>query len=128
MRSATLLHRYATRAVLPMVMPYIYSKLDGWYCLIQFPVVAYLLKVAPEDAAPRVEQVLRGLGRGYCPTRGFLTDIGFLQPSPVLERIATQRSKRILLLRATGLNTFGCMVRPRPNRLSGMSCYADDRN
>jgi hypothetical protein len=90
-RSATLLHRYATRAVLPTVMPFIDSKLDGWSCLIQFPVVAYLLKVAPEDASPRVEQVLKGLGRGYCPAREFLTDMGFLQPSPVLERIAAEQ-------------------------------------
>jgi hypothetical protein len=90
-RSATLLHRYATRASLPIVMPFIDAKLDGWYCLIQFPVVAYLLKVAPEDAAPRVEEVLKGLGRGYCPNRAFLTDIGFLQPSLVLERIAAEQ-------------------------------------
>ena len=100
-RSATLLHRYATRSVLPIVMPFIDSKLDGWYCLVQLPVVAYPLKVAPEDAAPRVEQVLR---------------------APFWSGMPLNRLKRILFLRAMRLNTFDCMVPPRPNRLSGMSC------
>jgi hypothetical protein len=54
--SATLVYRYATVAVLPTVLPFIDAKLTEWPCSIQVPVLAYLLKVSPEQAAPRVEK------------------------------------------------------------------------
>jgi hypothetical protein len=85
--SATLLHRYATRGVLPAVLPFIDAKLTEWPCSIQVPVLAYLLKVSPEEAAPRVEMVLKAHRRQICGPR-LLTTLGFLEPSPVLERIA----------------------------------------
>lgn len=87
-RAATLLHRYATRAVLPKVLPFIDAKLTEWPCSIQLPVLAYLLKVSPKQAAPRVAQVLRGQPRAGGCTDTFLSDLGFLEPSPVLERLA----------------------------------------
>ena len=87
-RSATLLQRYATRAVLPTVFPFIEAKRAGWPCSIQIPALAYLLKVSPEDAAPRVEQAFKAVNNASCNTNTFLTDIGFLQPRPVLEKLA----------------------------------------
>jgi hypothetical protein len=87
-RAATLLHRYATRAVLPKVLPFIDAKLAEWPCSIQLPVLAYLLKVSPQQAAPRVAQVLKDQPRAGGCTDRFLTDLGFLEPSPVLERLA----------------------------------------
>ena len=87
-RAATLLHRYATRAVLPKVLPVIDAKLTEWPCSIQLPVLAYLLKVSPKQAAPHVAQVLRGQPRGGGCADTFLSDLGFLEPSPVLERLA----------------------------------------
>jgi hypothetical protein len=87
-RAATLLHRYATRAVLPKVLPFIDAKLAEWPCSIQLPVFAYLLKVSPEESAPRIAKVLRSQPRAGGCTDTFLTDLGFLEPSPVLERLA----------------------------------------
>ena len=57
-RSATLLHRYTTRATLPTVLPFIDQHLAEWPCSVQIPVLAYLLKVSPNDARPRVERML----------------------------------------------------------------------
>jgi len=84
-RSATLLHRYAYGDVLPTVLPFIDAKLAEWPCSIQLPVLAYLLKVSPADAAPRVDQALRQAPKYPCDTF-FFTDLGFLEPSPILER------------------------------------------
>lgn len=85
--SATLLHRYATRAVLPAVLPFIDAKLTDWPCSIQVPVLAYLLKVSPEEAAPRVGKVLKAHRIQICGPR-LLSTLGLLEPSPALERIA----------------------------------------
>src|ERR1700677_2760971 len=87
-RAATLLHRYATSAVLPEVLPFIDAKLTEWPCSIPLPVLAYLLKVSPKDAAPRVEQAFRHqTSTGGCMAT-FLTDLGSLESNPVLERLA----------------------------------------
>jgi hypothetical protein len=94
-RAASLLHRYATRAVLPSVLPFIDANLPEWPCSVEIPVLAYLLKVSPLVAAPHVEEAVRHHNRGTCTNKGcpcntntLFTDVGFLQPSPVLERLA----------------------------------------
>jgi hypothetical protein len=90
MRSATLLHSYAYGDVLRMVLPFIDAKLSGWACSVQIPVLAYLLKVSPADAAPRVERTLREAKQFPCNSL-FFTSVGFVEPSPVLERLALEQ-------------------------------------
>jgi hypothetical protein len=85
--SATLLYRYATVADPPTVLPFIDTKLTEWPCSIQIPVLAYLLKVSPQQAAPRVERVL-GIPRTEICTSRLLTTLGLLEPGVVLQRIA----------------------------------------
>jgi hypothetical protein len=86
-RAASLLHRYATKAVLPVVLPFIDAKRATWPYSVQYPVLAFLLKVSPEDTAPRLEELLQKINREpWQPT--FFTDIGFLEPGPVMERLA----------------------------------------
>jgi hypothetical protein len=85
--SATLLYRYATVAALPTVLPFVDTKLTEWPCSIQVPVLAYLLKISPEQAAPRVEKVL-GSSRSEICTSRLLTTLGLLAPGSVLQRIA----------------------------------------
>jgi hypothetical protein len=85
--SASLVHRYATGAVLPAVLPFIDTKLTEWPCSIQVPVLAFLLKVSPQQAAPRVERVL-GIPRTEICTSRLLTTLGLLEPGAVLQRIA----------------------------------------
>jgi hypothetical protein len=86
--SATLLHRYATGTVLWAVLPFIDGKLTEWPCSIQVPVLAYLLKVAPEEAAARVDKALKSTNKTQVCTGRLLTTLGFLEPGPVLERLA----------------------------------------
>jgi sugar lactone lactonase YvrE len=93
-RAATLLHRYATGAVLQSVLPFIDAKRAEWPCSIQVPVLAYLLKASPAHAAPRLEQALNEVHHGACHTNEFFTNIGFLEPSPVLERLALAQIDR----------------------------------
>jgi len=90
LRSATLLHSYAYGDVLPMVLPFIDANFSGWACSVQIPVLAYLLKVSPADAAPRVERALRQAKQFPCNSL-FFTSVGFLEPSPVLERLALEQ-------------------------------------
>lgn len=93
-RSATLLHRYTTRAVLPTVLPFIDQHLAQWPCELQIPVLAYLLRVSPRDARPRVEQVLQKLRPPlYCPRGEFFPSLGFVEASPVLDTLAARQVK-----------------------------------
>lgn len=89
--SATLLYRYTTRATLPTALPFIDKHLTEWPCKIQIPVLAYLLKVSPDDARPRVEQVLQKVSPGYCPRGEFFPSLGFMEPSPVLDTLAARQ-------------------------------------
>jgi len=92
LRAATLLHRYATRATLPTVLPFIDQHLAEWPCDVQIPVLAYLLKVSPDEARPRVEQVIQKLHPSlYCPKGEFFPSIGFMEPSPVLDALAAKQ-------------------------------------
>jgi hypothetical protein len=88
---ATLLHRYATPATLPTVLPFIDQHLAEWTCDVQVPVLAYLLKVSPNDAGTRLSQLLPAVRPPYCPRGEFLSDIGFMQASPVLDAIAQKQ-------------------------------------
>ena len=86
-RAATLLHRYASSAVLLVVLPFIDAQSGHWPTAALFPTLAYLLKVSPKAASPRVEEVLHRFNHEpWQPT--FFSEMGFLQPSPVLERLA----------------------------------------
>jgi hypothetical protein len=85
--SATLLHRYASKRVLKVVLPFIDAKGNTLPDTVLFPALAYVLKVSPDDAAPRLEQLLEKTNREPWQS-GFFTDIGFLQPSPLLEGMA----------------------------------------
>lgn len=89
-RAATLLYRYTTSATLPTVLPFIDKHLAEWPCEIQIPVLAYLLKVSPAEARPRVEQVLQK-APPYCPRGEFFPSLGYMEPSPVLEILALRQ-------------------------------------
>jgi hypothetical protein len=87
-RSATLLHRYTTRAALPTALPFIDQHLTEWPCKIQIPVLAYLLKVSPDEARPRLEQMLQKVRPPYCPRGEFFPSLGYMEASPVLDTLA----------------------------------------
>jgi sugar lactone lactonase YvrE len=87
-RAASLVQRYATRAVLGTVLPFIDANRAKWPCSVRVPVLAYLLKVSPTDAEPRMEEALSEERKGTCGRSTLFTDIGVLEPGPVLERLA----------------------------------------
>ena len=90
-RSATLLHRYTTRATLPTVLPFIDQYLAAWPCNLQIPVLAYLLKVSPDEARSRVERVLEKMRPPYCPRGEFFPSLGFVEASPLLDTLAAKQ-------------------------------------
>jgi hypothetical protein len=90
-RAATLLHRYTTRATLPTALPFIDQHLTDWPCNVQIPVLAYLLKVSPDEARSRVEQVLQKVRPPYCPRGEFFPSLGYMGASPVLDTLAAQQ-------------------------------------
>jgi hypothetical protein len=90
-RAATLLHRYSTRAVQPTVLPFIDQNLAKWHCELQIPVLAYMLKVSPGDARPRLEQVLQKVRPPSCPLGEFFPSLGFLEASPMLDTLAARQ-------------------------------------
>jgi hypothetical protein len=90
-RSATLLHRYTTLETLPVVLPFIDEHLAEWPCKVQIPVLAYLLKVSPDEARSRVKQVLEKVRPPYCPRGEFFPSLGFMEAGPVLDALAARR-------------------------------------
>ncbi|HKR27290.1 MAG TPA: hypothetical protein VJS11_07535 [Acidobacteriaceae bacterium] len=91
-RAATLLHRYTTRVTLPTTLPFIDEHLTEWPCNVQIPVLAYLLKVSPQEARPRLERVLQKLSPPYyCPRGEFFPSLGFMEASPVLDVLAAKQ-------------------------------------
>jgi hypothetical protein len=88
MKKATLLHRYATRASLPAVLPFVDQHLIAWPCELQVPVLAYLLKVSPADARTRLEQVLKTVRPAYCPRGEFFSSLGYMEAGSVLDTLA----------------------------------------
>jgi hypothetical protein len=86
---ASLLFRYADASVLPEVLAKAEPLVGKWACEPQDKTLAYVLKVDPETARPLIERALEARGPNDNGCRHALfTDIGSLQPSPVLEELA----------------------------------------
>lgn len=85
-RAASLVEHYASKAELGVISPLIETKFASWPCSVREPVMAYLLRVSPEMAEPRIKQSLADSRPGYCVT--MLQDLGQLHNSPILERLA----------------------------------------
>ena len=65
---ASLVARYATDAVLPEVLALLDARIGRWECASQNPALAFVLRVSPEQARPRIELALaaRGAGSSSC--------------------------------------------------------------
>jgi hypothetical protein len=83
------LNRYATESVLSQVLPIVEEHVGKWACAIQAPILAYLLRVNPEVARPRIEAAMAARGEEHSAcNHSLLVDLGALQQSPMLEEIA----------------------------------------
>lgn len=86
---ASLLFRYADASDLPEVLSKADSLVGTWACEPQDDTLAYILKVDPATARPLIERAIEARGPGDNACRHMLfTDIGALQPSPILEDLA----------------------------------------
>src|SRR5271165_610765 len=89
--SASLIHRYATRADEPKVLAFLDPEVGKLACAIQAPLLAYVLKNDPEAARPLLERAMeaRGKEKGFTAcNHSLLTDVGALQSNHVLQVIA----------------------------------------
>ncbi len=89
--SASLIHRYATRAAEPKVIAFLDPEVGKLACAIQAPLLAYVLKYDPEVARPLLERAVeaRGKEKGFTAcNHALLTDVGTLQSNNVLQEIA----------------------------------------
>jgi hypothetical protein len=88
---ASLLFRYADRAVLPDVLGEIEHQVGKWACEPQDQALAYVLKVDPGTAKPLIERAIAARGSESNACRHMLlTDIAALQNSPLLEEEAVR--------------------------------------
>jgi hypothetical protein len=111
-RLASLIARYATDAILPVVLAKVDPLLGKWACAIQAPILAYTLRVRAPLARPRIEQALAARGDGFSGCyRDLLSSIADIHYDPILEELAVQglddRDPRLASTSATLLGRFG---------------------
>jgi hypothetical protein len=86
---ASLIARYATQAVEARVTNFLDPILAREACAVQDPLLAYLLKVDPEGARPRIETAMSARGAGFSACNHMLlTEVAQLQNDPLLQEIA----------------------------------------
>jgi hypothetical protein len=88
---ASLIARYGSPAILPQVVEKLDPKIGKWASAIQEPLLAYVLRVNPALARPRIEQALasRCPGSSACD-RSRVFAISEIRYDPVLEEIGIQ--------------------------------------
>jgi hypothetical protein len=85
----SLIARYATEAILPQVTAELDTSLGRWGCGIQDPLLAYLLRVNPSLARPRIEKAVAARGKDFSAcNRGLFRALAEIHYDPVLEEIA----------------------------------------
>jgi len=89
--SASLIHRYATRAAEPKIIAFLDPEVGKLACAIQAPLLGYVLKNDPDAARPLLERAIEARGKEKGSTacnHTLLTDVGTLQSDNVLQEIA----------------------------------------
>ena len=109
---ASLIARYATDAILPQVIEELDPALGKSACAIQDPILAYILRVSPESARPRIEKAIAARGDGFsaCNHSLFQT-VSEIKYDPILEDIAIKSlddpDPQVAANAATMLGKFG---------------------
>ena len=86
---ASLIARYATAAILPQIVEKLDPNIGKLACAIQNPTLAYLLRVDPAMARPRIERAIAARGEGFSACNHDLFQVvSELHYDPVLEDIA----------------------------------------
>lgn len=86
---ASLIERYATAGVEAPVTTYLDPMLGKMACEVQTPLLAYLLKVDPAAARPRIESALAARGQGFSAcNHQLLPELARLHNDPLLQEAA----------------------------------------
>jgi hypothetical protein len=109
---ASLIARYGTAAILPQVTEKLDPKIGKWACAIQDPLLAYVLRVNPVEARPRIEQAIAARGEDFSAcNHGLFQDISEIHSDPVLEEIGIKSlndpDPEVVMTAATMLGKFG---------------------
>jgi len=116
---ASLIARYATAAILPQITEKLDAKIGKWACSIQDPILAYLLRVNPAIAGPRIEQAVASRGNEFSAcNHGLFQTISEIRYDPVLEQIGIQSlddpDPEVAMTAATMLGNFGSSAAESP--------------
>jgi hypothetical protein len=108
----SLIARYATDAILPYVTEKLDPSLGKWACAVQDPLLAYILRVSPAMAEPRIEQAVAARGEGFSACNHELfQSISDIHYDPVLEGIAIHSlddpDPQVAMTAATMLGKYG---------------------
>lgn len=109
---ASLIARYATDAILPQIIEKLDPNIGKSACAIQNPILAYVLRVSPVSARPRIEKAIAARGEEFsaCNQSLFQT-ISEIQNDPVLEDIGIKSlddpDPQVASTAATMLGNFG---------------------
>ena len=109
---ASLIARYGTAAILPQIVEKVDANLGKWACATQNPTLAYLLRVDPAIARPRIERALAARGNGFSAcNRGLLQEVAEIHYDPILEEIGINTlddpDPQVAMTAATMLGKFG---------------------
>ncbi len=109
---ASLIARYATVAILPQIVEKLDPVIGKSACDIQNPLLAYLLRVNPTIARPRIERAIAARGNEYsaCNQSLFQT-VAQIHWDPLLEEIGIRSlddpDPEVAMNAATMLGNFG---------------------
>jgi hypothetical protein len=108
----SLIARYATDAILPQVTAKLDPSLGKWACAIQDPLLAYLLRVNPPLARPRIEQAVASRGKDFSAcNHGLFQAIAEIHYDPALEEIGIHSlddpDPQVAMTAATMLGRYG---------------------
>jgi len=109
---ASLIARYATVAILPQIVEKLDPMIGKAACAIQDPLLAYLLRVDPAIARPRIERAIAVRGNEYSAcNQQLLVTVAEIDWDPLLEEIGIQTlddpDPQVAINAATMLGKFG---------------------
>jgi hypothetical protein len=109
---ASLIARYATDAIVPQITAKLDPSLGKWACAVQEPLLAYLLRVSPAMARPRIEDAVAARGKDFSACNHELFQgISEIKYDPVLEEIGIHSlddpDPQVAMTAATMLGKYG---------------------
>jgi hypothetical protein len=109
---ASLIARYATDAILPQVTAKLDPSLGKWACAVQEPLLAYILRVSPALARPRIQAAVDARGKDFSACNHELFQgISAIHYDPVLEDIGIHSlddpDSQVAMTAATMLGKYG---------------------